>query len=125
MHAAAGQYRCIKCNGYRITAPPPRWGPTFRCAGAVCLRRELDGEGAKDAHQVGRILSQEPLSLPDIAPTLQGDYHKENFQSYAHINSPQVLIKILSQAQGPTQPHASQQAVAGEDCVPATQACEG
>ncbi|GIL57894.1 hypothetical protein Vafri_13110 [Volvox africanus] len=29
---------------------------------------------------------------------LQADYHKENFQSYAHVNSPNVLVKILSQA---------------------------
>ncbi|PNH05194.1 hypothetical protein TSOC_008579 [Tetrabaena socialis] len=29
---------------------------------------------------------------------MQACYHKENFQSYLHINSPQMLVKILSQA---------------------------
>ncbi|GIL78277.1 hypothetical protein Vretimale_7641 [Volvox reticuliferus] len=43
--------------------------------------------------------------------SLQADYHKENFQSYAHVNSPNVLVKILSQAL-PT---------AGEEFVPASQ----
>ncbi|PNW77625.1 hypothetical protein CHLRE_10g444950v5 [Chlamydomonas reinhardtii] len=32
---------------------------------------------------------------------LQAEYHKENFQVYAHVNSPQVLVKILSQAVPP------------------------
>lgn len=31
----------------------------------------------------------------------QAEYHKENFQVYAHVNSPQVLVKILSQAVPP------------------------
>ncbi|EFJ49259.1 hypothetical protein VOLCADRAFT_104356 [Volvox carteri f. nagariensis] len=30
--------------------------------------------------------------------SMQAEYHKENFQSYAHVNSPQVLVKMLSQA---------------------------
>ncbi|KAG2432795.1 hypothetical protein HXX76_008529 [Chlamydomonas incerta] len=29
---------------------------------------------------------------------LQAEYHRENFQAYVHVNSPQMLVKILSQA---------------------------
>ncbi|KXZ47563.1 hypothetical protein GPECTOR_34g722 [Gonium pectorale] len=46
---------------------------------------------------------------------LQADYHKENFQVYAHINSPQVLVKILSQV-APS---------AGVDYVPSSQPSQG
>ena len=54
-----------------------------------------------------RVAALPPLphhapSLPRPAPPglPQADYHKEHFQAYPHINSPLVLVKLLSQHQG-------------------------
>lgn len=40
-----------------------------------------------------------PRSPPPhaLGPPWQADYHKENFQAFPHVNSPQVLVKLLSQ----------------------------
>ncbi|GLI63278.1 hypothetical protein VaNZ11_006183 [Volvox africanus] len=51
------------------------------------------------------------IRAQQMCASLQADYHRDNFQSYAHVNSPNVLVKILSQAL-PT---------SGLDFVPASQ----
>ncbi|KAG2448928.1 hypothetical protein HYH02_006276 [Chlamydomonas schloesseri] len=75
------------------------------CLDDVCIaQRRADMQLGFQVDALGTMLDKaEQLveQAQQACSLLQAEYHKENFQAYVHVNSPQVLVKILSQAAPP------------------------
>ncbi|KAG2495415.1 hypothetical protein HYH03_006362 [Edaphochlamys debaryana] len=100
--AGEGQGEGAKQGELVSTAPAPPALPTVDLGPLEEAQRRADMQLSFQVEAVGCMLDKAERLVEQaqaVCALLQADYHKENFQSYAHVNSPHVLVKILSQAQ--------------------------